>query len=222
MANIHQKIRVEKLIRVAVHVGSLFPLAMVLWLMVTGNLGFNPVETVLHRTGHAAVALLVLSLAVTPLRRIFRLQFLGRLRKPLGLYAALYAGLHFAAFAVWDYRLNLNLIWMEIVEKPFLIVGLVSLIILVLLAGTSFRFWQRKLGKKWRWLQKTVYLAAGLAVIHYLLAVKGDLLTLQGAYTAPLIAGGLLILLLLLRIPFFYKPIQRFLNHQSAKPGEKE
>lgn len=183
----------------AVHLGSLLPLALFGWSALRGQLGFNPVETALRTSGRAAVILLLLSLAVTPLRKIFNLPGLLRIRKPLGLYAALYAGLHFAAFAVWDFGLNFSLIWQELIQKPFLLLGLGALIILVALAATSTRGWQKRLRRGWRWLQRMVYLGAVLALAHYLLAVKGDLLTLQGDYTWPLVAAGALLLLFLLR-----------------------
>jgi methionine sulfoxide reductase heme-binding subunit len=130
---------VEKWLLAAVHLGSLLPLALFGVSALRGQLGFNPVETALRHSGRAAVALLLLSLAVTPLRKILNLPLLGRLRKPLGLYAALYAGLHFAAFALWDYGLNLGLIWLEFRQKPFLTLGLISLLILAVLAATSTR-----------------------------------------------------------------------------------
>lgn len=204
----------NKWLSYAVHLGSLLPLALFGWAALRGQLGFNPVETALRQSGRAAVALLLLSLAVTPLRVIFNLTVLARLRKPLGLYAALYAGLHVAAFAVWDYGLDLGLIWGEFIQKPFLLLGLGSFVILVILAATSTRFWRVKLRSGWRWLQRTVYLAAVLALAHYLLAVKGDLLTLQGDYTRPLLAAGTLLLLLLLRLPLIHQPIKRWLGYR--------
>jgi len=87
-----------------------------------------------------------------------------------------------------------------------------SLFILGVLAATSFRYWQVRLRSGWQRLQKLVYVAAILAIAHYLLAVKGDLLTLQGDYTRPLIAGGLLLLLFLLRVPRVYQPLQRWMG----------
>ena len=135
-----------------------------------------------------------------------------RLRKPLGLFAALYAGLHFATFAIWDYRLNLGLIWAEILNKPFILLGLVALIVLLLLAATSFRSARRLLGKAWQWLHRLVYAAGILALLHYLLAVKGDLFSLQGAYAPPLIAAGILVLLLALRIPVIHQGLRRLVS----------
>ena len=208
------RITVQKWLLAAVHLGSLLPLALFTLTALRGQLGFNPVETALRFSGRAAVALLLLSLAVTPLRKIFNLPILVRLRKPLGLYAALYAGLHFTAFALWDYGLNLGLIWLEFRQKPFLILGLISLVILTLLAVTSTRAAHRRMRSSWRWLQRGVYLAAVLAVAHQFLAVKGDLATLQGEYTRPLIAGGVLLLLFLLRLPPIYQTLQRWLGRK--------
>jgi methionine sulfoxide reductase heme-binding subunit len=206
--------KVEQWLLAAVHLGSILPLALFGIAALRGLLGFNPVETALRHSGRAAVALLLLSLAVTPLRKIFNLPILARLRKPLGLYAALYAGLHFAAFALWDYGLNLGLIWLEFRQKPFLILGLISLLILGILAATSTRDARRRMRSGWRWLQRGVYLAAVLAVAHQFLAVKGDLATLQGEYTRPLIAGGALLLLFLLRLPPIYQTLQRWLGRE--------
>jgi methionine sulfoxide reductase heme-binding subunit len=203
---------VSKWLLVAVHLGSILPLALFGLAALRGRLGFNPVETAMRHSGRAAVTLLLLSLAVTPLRKIFNLPILTRLRKPLGLYAALYACLHFAAFALWDYGLNLGLIWLEFSQKPFLTLGLISLLILALLAATSTRDARRRMRSGWRWLQRGVYLAAVLAVAHQFMAVKGDLSTLQGDYTLPLIAGGALLLLFLLRIPPIYQTLQRWLG----------
>jgi len=196
----------------AVHLGSLVPLALFGWAALRGQLGYNPVETALRTSGRTAVALLLLSLSVTPLRIVLKRPSLHRLRKSLGLYAALYAGLHFVTFAVWDYGLRFQLIVLEFTHKPFLLLGLGALIILAILAATSTRNWQKRWPSGWHWLQRGVYLAAVLAVAHFLLAVKGDLLTLQGDYARPLIAAGVLILLFLLRVPRVQKWVQRLMN----------
>jgi len=217
MVQTKQKKQLAKWLMIFTHLGSILPLALFGWAALRGQLGFNPVETALQQSGRAAVTLLILSLTVTPLRKIFNLKILHKLRKPLGLYAALYAGLHFAAFTVWDYGLNLRLIWLEFIQKPFLLLGLGSLVILGLLAATSFRYWQVKLRSGWYWLQRAVYFAAVLAIAHYLLAVKGDLLTLQGDYTRPLIASGLLLVLFLLRVPFIYQPLQRWVSQSTRQ-----
>lgn len=190
-------------------VAGLLPFLVLLWALWRGHLGFNPVETALQRTGQIAVSFLLISLACSPIQRLFHLPFMLRLRKIFGLYAAFYAFIHFATFVIWDYGLNWSLIWMEIQDKPFILLGLAALLILLILAATSFRYWQRKLGKKWRTLHRLVYLAAILVLVHYLMAIKGDLFSLQGDYEAPLIAGFVLIVLLLFRLPFIYRLFRR-------------
>ena len=192
-------------LRVLSHFIGILPLILLIGAYVRGELGFNPVETVIQKTGRTAVIFLLLSLASTPFRRLFRLPIIGYLRKTFGLYAALYAVLHFLAFTVWDYGLNFTLIWKEIETKPFILVGLAALIILILLAATSFRYWQREWGKGWVWLHRLAYLAGILVIVHFLMAVKGNLLKLQGNYTLPLVLGGILVVLLILRLPFMMK-----------------
>ena len=200
--------RKNRWLAVMVNFIGVLPLAILGWAYLKQSLGFNPVESVLRWTGRLGLIFLLLSLAGTPLGKVFRRTWISRLRKPLGLYAAFYALLHFATFAIWDYQLNLSQIWMEIRSKPFIILGLTALIILGILAATSFRETQRKLEKKWVWIHRLVYAACVLVIIHYLLAVKGDLFSLQGAYTAPLIALALMLLLFVVRIPAVYKFLQ--------------
>jgi len=193
---------------------SLLPLGVLVWAFWGNQLGFNPVETALQRTGQIAIIFLLLSLACTPIRMLFKWPIFLKFRKIFGLYAALYAFIHFATFAIWDYSLNLPLIWMEIQEKPFILLGLAALIILLVLAATSFRYWQKKLGKGWRTLHRLVYLAAVLVLVHYFLAVKGDIFSLQGDYGAPLAAAVILVVLFLLRLPMIYRLLGRLIERK--------
>lgn len=196
-------------LKVLANFAGILPLILLLGAYNRGELGFNPVESVLRRTGQIAVVFLLLSLACTPLKWIFKAPLIGSLRKPLGLYAALYAGLHFLTFAVWDYGLDLTLIGSEISRRPFILIGAGALLILLILAVTSFHFLRRKMGKTWIWVHRFFYLAGLLVIVHYLLSVKGDLFSLQGDYTLPLIAGGVLIVLLIIRLPFVRRAVQR-------------
>lgn len=195
-------------LKVLAHFIGVLPLVLLIGDYVRGELGFNPIEAATRRTGRTAVIFLILSLASTPVRRLFSLRIVGFLRKPFGLYAALYAVLHFAAFAIWDFGLDFGLIWAEIRSKPFIIVGAIALLILVILAATSFRRWQRDWGRKWVKLHRLTYLAGILAIAHYLLAVKGNLLTLEGNYTLPLILAVILIILLVLRLPIVMRALR--------------
>jgi len=213
MADKNKQRNLYKWLLVLVHIGGILPLIILGWDLLQGNLGFNPVESVMSRTGNLGMLFLILSLSCTPINLIFKLPAVGRLRKPLGLYAALYGFLHFAAFAVWDYQLNLPLIWNEIITKPFIIFGAIALIILLVLAATSFKSLQRKMGKTWVWLHRLVYVAGVLVVIHYILSVRGDLFSFQGEYALPIIALVIVTLLLMVRIQAFYQ----FLRHWFVK-----
>jgi sulfoxide reductase heme-binding subunit YedZ len=195
---------------VLVHISAVLPLILLGWDVLQGNLGFNPVETVMQRTGNLGMIFLILSLSCTPINKIFNLPAVGRLRKPLGLYAALYAFLHFAVFAIWDYQLNLPLIWNELITKPFIIFGAIALLILLVLAATSFKTLQRKMGKTWVWLHRLVYLAGVLVVVHYLLSIKGDIFSFQGDYALPIIALVVVSLLLMVRIQAFYQFLRQW------------
>ncbi|MBG0786737.1 MAG: sulfoxide reductase heme-binding subunit YedZ [Anaerolineaceae bacterium] len=189
--------------KVLANITGALPLVILIGSYVRGELGFNPVEAALQTTGKIAVVFLLLSLAVTPIRKLFHFPLIRHVRKPLGLYAALYAVLHFLIFAWWDYGLDFGLIWAEIAAKPFIVIGLIALLILFALSVTSFRVLQRKMGKGWVRLHRLTYLAGILVIAHFLLAVKGNLLTLQGDYALPLIFGAILLALLALRLPFF-------------------
>lgn len=215
MTTTKQRINPSKLLQVLANVGGWIPLAILLLQFFTNNLGFNPVNTILKRTGRYAVLFLILSLTITPIRKILKLNVIYRLRKPLGLFAALYAGLHFATYAIWDFQLDLNLIWRAMIDNLFILIGAVALLILIVLAGTSFRKIQKKMGKTWVWLHRAVYLAAVLVILHYLLAIKGDLLTLQGNYTQPLIAAGVLLVLFILRIPWVVRSLNHLIKRQE-------
>jgi sulfoxide reductase heme-binding subunit YedZ len=195
---------------VLVHISAFLPLILLGWDVLQGNLCFNPVETVMQRTGNLGMIFLILSLSCTPINKIFNLPAVGRLRKPLGLYAALYAFLHFAVFAIWDYQLNLPLIWNELITKPFIIFGAIALLILLVLAATSFKTLQRKMGKTWVWLHRLVYLAGVLVVVHYLLSIKGDIFSFQGDYALPIIALVVVSLLLMVRIQAFYQFLRQW------------
>jgi sulfoxide reductase heme-binding subunit YedZ len=188
-------------LQIAVHVGAWIPLAWLAWAAYTGHLTVNPIQAATQRTGKYALVLLVLSLSATPLNTLFGLRQVLRLRRALGLYAFLYAGIHLAIFAGVDYGLDWSLLKGAIFEKPFVLVGLAALLILLSLAATSFRYWMKRLGKKWKRLHQLVYLAAALVIVHFAWSVKGDILRLQGNVLQPLAFGALVTVLLALRIP---------------------
>jgi sulfoxide reductase heme-binding subunit YedZ len=160
---------------VLTHIAALAPLALLLVDYATGQLSFNPIREITLRTGRYALILLVLSLACTPVRILTGWSPVIRLRRPLGLYAFMYAALHLLTFVGLDFGFNLSFIWEELIQRRYLQVGLLAFLILLPLAVTSTRRWIRKLGKNWNRLHRLVYLAALLVFLHFLWAAKGDI-----------------------------------------------
>lgn len=175
--------------------------------LLTGNFSPNPIQELEQRTGRHAITLLVLSLACTPLNSLFGWRELIKRRRALGLYAFLYASIHMLIFVDLDYGLAWSLIIQTIFEKPYIIVGVISFILLIPLAATSFDVWKIRLKKNWKRLHQLVYLIAPLVVLHFGWSKKGDFFALQGEIIRPLIYGLVVILLLIFRI----HPVRRAL-----------
>lgn len=188
----------QNLLRWAGHAGALVPLLLLAWDFYAGQLGADPVREMTLRTGKAALVLLTLSLAVTPLKIWLGWTLLHPLRRILGLYAFFYAALHLLVFVYVDYGLNPRLLREALFEKPYALVGLAAFLILLPLAATSFTWAMRRMGKRWTRLHRWVYLAAGLALLHYFLLVKNT-------YTQPLLFALILGALLVTR----WEPIKR-------------
>lgn len=188
----------QRTLKLLTHIGALIPLALLVWDYNLELYGPDPIREVTLRTGRAAITLLVLSLAITPLKTWFGWKQLHPLRKLLGLYAFLYVVLHLVVFFWLDYALDLELIIEAVFEKRYALVGFASALILLPLAVTSTRWAMRKMGKNWTKLHRWVYLAGILAVLHYILLVKN-------AYTLPVLYALVLAVLLLSRV----KPIKQ-------------
>jgi sulfoxide reductase heme-binding subunit YedZ len=183
--------------RILVHTGALVPLAVLLYDTLMDRFLVDLVAVATARTGQTALILLVLSLSCTPLYILFGLRHVLQVRRALGLYALLYASLHFLVFIWLDYALDWPLIWQAIIDQRFVIVGFVSLVILAALGITSTVGWKRRLGNGWKRLHGAVYLAGILAVLHFMWLVKD--------IREPLIYAGVLGFLLGLRVP----PVKR-------------
>jgi sulfoxide reductase heme-binding subunit YedZ len=186
--------------QLAVHFLALLPLALLVWDAVNDNLTFNPIQAATLRTGKTALVLLVLSLAATPINTVTGFRQALKVRRALGLYAFLYAAIHFYIYSGIDYGFDLNLIWLELAEKRFVLVGFAAFLVLLPLALTSTKGWQRRLGRTWKRLHRWVYLAGILVIFHYIWVVKSDI-------REPLIWGAILGLLLILRIPAVRKKV---------------
>lgn len=148
------------------------PLALLVWDTLGGGLGIDPVRDIEHRLGRTAVYFLVASLCVTPLLRLARVNLM-KFRRPLGLLAASYAGLHLLAWVVLDMGLRWEQALKDIARRPYLTIGMAALAILLILAATSSNAAIRRLGaRRWGAIHRLVYLAAPLALFHWLLAHK--------------------------------------------------
>jgi methionine sulfoxide reductase heme-binding subunit len=183
------------LLKMAIWIGALLPLALLVHGAVTDGLGADPIETLTHRTGWWGLTLLLATLAVTPVRRLTGWNRVIGVRRLLGLFAFFYVALHFAVYLL-DQELALAYIAVDVLERPYITAGFAAFVLLVPLAVTSTRGMIRRLGgKRWQRLHRLVYLSAALAVLHFLWLVKADV-------REPLLFGGVLLLLLALRLPW--------------------
>jgi methionine sulfoxide reductase heme-binding subunit len=185
----------------SIHILGWLPLAWLIFEFFSGRLSVNPVQDIEQFLGRTAVAFLLASLACSPLYTVSSWREPLKRRRALGLYSFLYASLHVLAFIGLDYGFNLPWIGGIILKKTYAIAGLATFLILLPLAVTSFPIFQRRMGRKWTTLHRFVYLAGVLAILHYAWASKGSLFALQGDILKPLLAGLLLLLLLVLRLP---------------------
>lgn len=151
------------------------------------SLGANPVEELIHRCGKWGLKFLLITLAVTPVRRLTGWNWLIRFRRMLGLFAFFYLLLHFLVYAGLDQRFDLAVILEDIVERPYITIGMAALVLLVPLAVTSTNGMMRRLGRRWKQLHRLVYPIAILGVWHFYWQVKLD--TLEPIIYAAILAA---------------------------------
>lgn len=182
----------RNLTRPLAHLLAAIPLATLLWQMQTvlrtggDALGADPVAEIIHRLGLWALRLLLLTLAITPLRQLTGRAEPLRYRRMFGLWAFAYACLHLAAYLALDLRGYWTQVFEEIAQRPYITVGALAWLLLLPLAITSTRGWMRRLGKRWQRLHWLVYPAAMLAVLHFWWRVKAD--TAEPALYAAILA----------------------------------
>lgn len=180
---------------VLAHVGSLFPLFLLLWDQLQGNLSINPIDDYTDRTGSTAIILLLLSLAVTPVQTITGWRQVSTIRRALGLYAFGYGLLHMLVFVGLDYGFSLEFILLDgLPTKPYILVGLAALLLMLPLALTSTKAAMKRLGRNWKKLHRLAYAAGILAVVHFIWVKKLP-------FGEPTIYAFILALLLVARIP---------------------
>lgn len=179
-----------------VHAAAWLPLAWIIWRLAQDNLTANPIREIQLETGRIAITLLFLSLACSPLYYLSGIEEIKQARRTLGLYAFMYAGLHFLNFTGMDYGFDVPAIVNAVGDKKFPLAGMASFLILIPLAVTSTSGWRERLGKKWKRFHRLVYAAAVLAVFHYIWAAKS-----QADARIPLTYAAALAALLGARIP---------------------
>ncbi len=194
-------------LKVVLWIAALAPAAWLVRGVMQGELGANPIETLTHTTGMTALVLLLVTLAVSPVRKLSGWNPVIRLRRPLGLFAFFYAVCHFSIWFVFDMVFNVGWMLEDIAERPYITVGMAALLLLIPLAVTSTRGWIRRLGKRWAKLHRLVYVATGLGVLHYFWLVKSD-------YRLPSFLAVCLLILLIARAPIARltaprKPVER-------------
>jgi len=183
-----------KWLKAAVFALCLIPLAHLTWLGTHHGLGANPIEYITRSTGFWTLTFLLITLTVTPLRRLSGWNWLLRLRRMLGLYAFFYVCLHFTTYVWLDQFFDLPGMLKDIAKRPFITVGLSAFLLLIPLAATSTNAMVKRLGaRRWQLLHRLVYAIATLGVLHFWWLVKKDI-------TEPVIFGGLLVLLFLARL----------------------
>lgn len=185
---------VGRVIKPAVFTLCLLPLAALVWGWIDGSLGANPIEATTRALGDWALQLLLVTLAVTPVRQLTGWAGVMRLRRMLGLFAFGYAVLHVASYVVLDQFFAWGAIWADIVKRRYITAGLAAFLLLLPLAVTSTAGWIKRLGAAaWHRLHRLVYPAAALAVLHHFWMVKADA-------QQPLIFAAALALLLAWRL----------------------
>jgi sulfoxide reductase heme-binding subunit YedZ len=172
-------------LKIAAFIACLLPFAFLLWNFFGAHptdmtswgaaLGANPIEKITHKTGDWTLRLLLITLSITPLRKLLHIPALIKFRRMLGLFAFFYASLHFITYIWLDKFFNLHEMLADIAKRKFITVGFAAFVLLIPLAVTSTTGWIRRLGgKRWQTLHRLIYFSAICGVIHYLWLVKAD------------------------------------------------
>jgi methionine sulfoxide reductase heme-binding subunit len=180
----------KRWIKTTVFLLALVPLGLLVRAFLTDSLGVNPPETIQLQTGRWALKFLLISLAVTPVRRLTGWNVVIQYRRMLGLFAFFYATLHFLSYWAFDLAFAPAAMIGDVLKRPFITMGFTAFVLLIPLALTSTKGWIRRLGRKWTRLHRLVYVAAICAVIHFAWKVKvftGDPVWYAATLTALLL-----------------------------------
>ena len=200
--------------KLVIFVNSLVPLTLLLWDWYHKNVGANPLEFVTRTTGMLTLLFLMITLGVTPLRKITGINWLVKFRRMLGLYAFFYGSLHLLTYLWFDRSFNFASMVKDVAGRRFILVGFTAFLLMVPLAITSTDKMVKRLGgKRWSKLHRLVYVAAIAGVVHYWMLVKSDT-------RLPLTFGFILVLFLLYRLFLKYFPSQPPLRGVGFLPRE--
>ena len=177
-----------------IFLACLAPLANLAWRAFHAELGANPIEAITHSTGTCTLVFLLITLSVTPLRKLTRQYWLINLRRMFGLFAFFYGCLHLTTYVWLDKFFDVHEMLADIAKRRFITAGLAGFVLMIPLALTSTKGWIRRLGgKRWQALHRLIYLSAAAGVIHYIWLVKADL-------RSPLRYAFVLLVLLMYRM----------------------
>ena len=163
-----------KYLKPIVFLACLLPLARLGWKALNAALGANPIQVITYSTGTWTLVFLLVTLSITPLRKLTSQYWLIQYRRMLGLFAFFYACLHFTTYIWLDQFFDLHSIYKDVYKRPFITAGFTAFVLLIPLAATSTRWAIRKLGKRWLALHRLIYFSATAGIIHYIWLVKKD------------------------------------------------
>lgn len=200
--------------KVVVLVNSLIPLTLLLWDVWRKNVGANPLEFATRTTGMLTLVFLTLTIAISPFRKTFGINSLIKYRRMLGLFAFFYGALHLLTYVWFDRLFNLVSVGKDVLQRPFILVGMIAFFLMVPLAITSTNKMIKRLGgKRWSMLHRLVYVAAIAGVLHFWLLVKSDV-------RLPLTFAFIVAVLLAHRILVKYAPTGTTQRSESFIPKD--
>jgi sulfoxide reductase heme-binding subunit YedZ len=186
--------------KVVVFINALIPLGLLLWDLYFKRVGPNPLDFATKTTGMLTLIFLSLTVAITPLRKIFGINSLVKVRRMLGLFAFFYGTLHLLTYVWFDRQFNLLSVVQDVAKRPFILFGMTAFVLMVPLAITSTNKMVKRLGgKRWAMLHRLVYLSAIAGVVHFWMLVKSDI-------SLPLTFGFIVLFLLGYRLLAKYAP----------------
>ena len=185
----------KRYLKVVIFTLSLVPMFFIIYQVITNQLGPEPIKDITHHTGKWTLYFIVITLAMTPLKKITKLNVWINYRRMFGLFIFFYASVHLMTYAGLDYRFDLASIGDDIIKKKYIFIGFSAWLLLIPLSVTSNKRMMRILKDKWKKLHRLIYLISLFGAIHYLWLVKRD-------FTEPLIFLTVILVLLILRVKF--------------------